>query len=119
MRLQQTTFGNTDKQRNCSKQANSPFATVFSTLFNYYIITYRDFSHICLDVFQVVCCRFGVCRKGLRSSGIESYESIKPYVVDTQKKCCHEMNLLSKHNIWFKCKKMFFWNLKYPSYLEL
>ena len=31
--LQQTTLVNTDKRRNCSKQAISSFATMFSTLF--------------------------------------------------------------------------------------
>ena len=40
---------------------------VFSSLFNYYTIIYRDFSHFCLDVFKVIWCRFAVCGKGLIS----------------------------------------------------
>ena len=54
-------FGN---RRNCSKWAISPFASMFSTLFNYHTFIYRYFSYFRKDVFEVFCCRFIVCIKG-------------------------------------------------------
>ena len=57
-----------DNKRNCSKQAISPFATMFLTFFQYIVIItfiYRGFPCYCLGNFKVVCCRFVVCGKGL------------------------------------------------------
>ena len=55
-----------DKRRNCSKQAISPFATMFSTFFSNYTFIYWYCPSFCLDIFRVVGCRFVVCRKGLK-----------------------------------------------------
>ena len=55
-----------DKKRNCSKQAISPFDTIFSITFNK--SSFREIFHFpyyCWDVFKVVVCRFVVCGKGL------------------------------------------------------
>ena len=54
-----------DKRRNCSKQAISSFVTMFSTLFNKHIFIYVDFPFLCQVVFNVVCLRFLVCWKWL------------------------------------------------------
>ena len=44
------------KMRNCSKWVVSPFASMFSPLFNNY-----SFLCVCLDIFKVFCNRFVVC----------------------------------------------------------
>ena len=41
--LQQTTWKNCNKRRNCSKQAIFPFATMFSIFFSNYTYNHRDF----------------------------------------------------------------------------
>ena len=65
--LQQTAFWkHGDKRRNCSKQAISPFATMFSYFFSKYTLTYRDFLYFCSHVSKVVCCVFVACGIGLR-----------------------------------------------------
>ena len=56
------------KWRNCSSWAISPFATMFSTLFNNLVFLYSYFPLFCIDVFKVICCRFAVCGKELRNS---------------------------------------------------
>ena len=56
----------------CSKQAISPFAKVFSTWFNYYVIIYWDYLQFCED-FSVVCCRFAVCWKWLNLFNFQTH----------------------------------------------
>ena len=47
-----------DKIRNCSYWAISPFATMFSTLVNNYLLIYRDFLYFFKNVFKVAFSRF-------------------------------------------------------------
>ena len=64
--LQQTTFWkHCDKRWNCSRRAISPFATMFSTLLNYYTFINRDVSNLSALYFKVVCRRYVVWGKGL------------------------------------------------------
>ena len=53
------------KRRNCSWWKISPFATMFSSLFNNLNLIYRDLLNLSKDVFKVVFCRFAVCGKWL------------------------------------------------------
>ena len=50
---------------NCSKRANSPCATMFSTFFSNYTYNYRDFLYFSVDIVKVVFCRFVVCGNGI------------------------------------------------------
>ena len=43
---------------------------MFSTLFNSCSLIYREVLCFCLNIFKVVCSRFVVCRKGLKTSWI-------------------------------------------------
>ena len=54
-----------DKSRNCPKQAISSFATICSTLYSNYTYIYRAFPCFCQEIFNVICCIFCVCGKGL------------------------------------------------------
>ena len=53
-----------NKKRNCSKQAISPFVTMFSNLFNYCTFIWSELINFFGSVFKVVSCRFFVCGKG-------------------------------------------------------
>ena len=53
------------KEEIALKQAISPFATMLSTLFNSFSYIYWNFPYFCLEVFQVCCCKFDLCGKGL------------------------------------------------------
>ena len=54
-----------DKRRNCSKQAISPFATIFSISLSNNTYNCKMFPYFWVDIFNVICCRFAVCGKGL------------------------------------------------------
>ena len=54
-----------DKRRNCSKRAISPFDTMFSTFSHRLSIQLKRFSMFWQNMFKVVCCRIVVWGKGL------------------------------------------------------
>ena len=59
-------FGkHSDKRRNCTESAISPFATIFSTLSHRLSIQLWRFSMFWQNTFKVVCCRIVVWGKGL------------------------------------------------------
>ena len=75
--LQQTAFWkHSDKRRNCTKRAISPFATMFSTFVHRLSIQLWRFSMFWQNTFKVVCCRFVVWGKGLTSTFPSSHELI-------------------------------------------
>ena len=67
-----------DRRRNCSKQAISPFATMFSILFSNCTFIYRYFPRFWLIVFKFFYCRCVVCGKGLRVSHNLEFNPIQP-----------------------------------------
>ena len=70
--LQQTTFWkHTDKRRNCSKRAISPFATMFSNFSRRLSIQLKRFSIFWKNMFKVFYCRIVVWGKGLTISHIQ------------------------------------------------
>ena len=68
MPLQQAAFSKrSDKRRNCSKQAISPFATMFSTFSHRLSVQLKRFSIFWQNMLKVVCCRIIVWGKGLNN----------------------------------------------------
>ena len=66
--LQQTAFWKqNDKRRNCSKQAISPFITMFSAFSHRLSIQLWRYSFFWQSMFKVICCRIVVWGKGLTS----------------------------------------------------
>ena len=75
MPLQQTAFWkHSDKRRNCTELAISPFATMFSTFCHRLSIQLWIFSMFWQNAFKVVCCRIVVWGKGLTNSLEASYK---------------------------------------------
>ena len=72
-------FENSDKRRNCTKSAISPFATMFSTFCHRLSIQLWSFSKLWQNTFKVVCCRIVVWRKGLKSSAPDLLYAWKGY----------------------------------------
>ena len=71
--LQQTTFLKTLWQKEkLLKKSNISYCHNVFTFFSNYTFNYRDFPYYWVDAFKVVCCRFVVCGKGLKSSGADS-----------------------------------------------
>ena len=72
--MQQTAFWkHSDKRRNCSKRAISPFATMFSTFSHRLSIQIKRFSIYWQNMFELVCCRIVVWRKGLTFSHLQTH----------------------------------------------
>ena len=92
---QQTAFWiHGDKKRNCSKRSISPFVTMFSTWFNDYTFIYRYFLYYALIGFKVVCSRFVVCGKGLRSRN-DSLITMMGFLKQSLKKAlCERVNFI-------------------------
>ena len=79
MPLQQRAFWkHSDKRRNCTKHAISPFATMFST-FRLSIQLWR-FSMFWQNTFKVVCCRIVVWGKGLIKSNLYLFPGTLSYM---------------------------------------
>ena len=85
--LQQTAFRkHSDKRRNCSKRAISPFATMFSTFCHRLSIQLWRFSVFWQNTFKVVCCRIVVWGKGL--------------IKKSWTRCCKWRNIFKSHLQW-------------------
>ena len=70
---EQTAFWkHSDKRRNCTKRAISPFATMFSTFSHRTSIQLKRFSMFWQNMFKVVCCSIVVWGIGLKPSLLQT-----------------------------------------------
>ena len=84
--LQQTAFWkHSNKRRNCTKHAISPFVTMFFTFSLRLSIQLWRFSIFWQRLFKVVCCRIALCEKGLNESTI--IELVWKHVGDQRRNC--------------------------------
>ena len=100
----------TMKRRNCSKQAISPFVTMFPTLFNYCSFIQREFSNNLRHVFKVVCWRYDVWWTGLSKTWCVNHTvmTITFWSLTTNQYVCWE-HLTFVH--WFSLFERWCWQI--------